>query len=87
VSVKLKQDRVGLMMTGPEARMRTYLFYGLLALGGCASPQAAFPDLGALEQPAAPASGPEAWAAAKAAIESDGAAARAAGERLRAGGY
>ena len=67
--------------------MRTYIFYGLLALGGCASPQAAFPDLGSIERPAAPAFGPEAWAATKAAIEGDGATARAAGERLRAGGY
>ncbi|MFO1238077.1 MAG: hypothetical protein U1F24_13900 [Alphaproteobacteria bacterium] len=66
--------------------MRLLILCGLLTLGGCASPEAAFPALGGLVRPGPAPTGAAAWAAAEAAIAADGAAARAAGERLRAGG-
>lgn len=65
--------------------MRTYALYGMLALAGCASPEAAFPDLTEIRQPEPPATTALERQALLSEIQRAGDVTRTAGRMVREG--
>lgn len=65
--------------------MRTYVLYGALALAGCSSPEAAFPKLVDMKQPAQPSQTSVERQALYADVKAEGDAARTAGKMVREG--
>ena len=67
--------------------MRTYILYGTLALAGCASPEAAFPSLASLPTPEPSTTTAAEREADLKALQAEGDAVRAEGQRVQAGGH
>ncbi len=65
--------------------MRTYMLYGVLALAGCTSPEAAFPRLADMKKPEPPSSTSIQRQGLLAEINRAGDAVRTAGKMVREG--
>jgi hypothetical protein len=65
--------------------MRTYVLYGALALAGCSSPEAAFPKLVDMKEPATPSQTSLERQSLLAEIKAAGDATRTAGKMVREG--
>lgn len=65
--------------------MRTYVLYGALALAGCSSPEAAFPKLVDMKEPAKPSQNAVQRQNLYADVKAAGDATRTAGKMVREG--
>lgn len=63
--------------------MRTFVLYGSLALAGCATPEAAFPDLANVSEPPGPASTSQQRDDLQREMVAEGKVAREAGQMVR----